>query len=156
MLRPTSALALLLAALAANPARASGHGGEKKEADAQKVVDISTIGTPVIWRGRLVNYVFVQSKLHIGPGQDAAKLKAKEPFFRDAVVRAAHRAPFTDPHDLTRIDDRAFSATLLREAQRIAGPRAFLSAEVTSQQPRQRSGLPDVGAGRPQGRAITP
>ncbi len=153
MLRAAFASALVLAALASAPARASG--GEK-EGDAQRIVEVSTIGTPVIWRGRLVNYVFVQSRLKIGPGQDAARLKAQEPFFRDAVVRAAHRTPFTDPRDLTRIDDRAFSAVLLREAQRIAGPRAFVSAEVTSQQPRQRSGLPDTGASRPQGRAITP
>ena len=147
-------LPALLVALAAAPARAGE--GAAKEGDTQTVVQISTIGTPVIWRGKLVNYVFVQSKLKIGPGQDAAKLKAQEPFFRDAVVRAAHRTPFTDPHDLTRIDDRAFSAALLQEARRIAGARAFLSAEVTSQQPRQRSGLPDTGAGRPQGRALTP
>ena len=153
MLRVASAL--LIALLASAPARAN-EGGEKKESDAQRVVEISTIGTPVIWRGKLVNYVFVQSKLKIGPGQDAAKLKAQEPFFRDAVVRAAHRSPFTDPRDLTRIDDRTFCAVLLREAQRIAGPKAFVSAEVTSQQPRQRSGLPDTGAARPQGRAITP
>lgn len=155
MLRAIALPALLLAALASTPARA-GEGGAKKETDAQRVVEISTIGTPVIWRGKLVNYVFVQSKLHIGPGQDATKLKTQEPFFRDAVVRAAHRTPFTDARDLTRIDDRAFCAVLLREAQRISGPRAFVSAEVTSQQPRQRSGLPDTGAGRPQGRAITP
>lgn len=146
----------LLISLCAFPAAASGGGEKKAETDSVRAVDISTIGAPIVWKGRLVNYVFVQSRLKLQPGADATKLKAQEPFFRDALVRAAHRTPFVDPHDLSRIDERAFTAALMREASRIAGPKAFASAEVKSQQARQRTGLPATGTNRPQGRAITP
>lgn len=148
--------ALLLAAafaLAAAPATAS-----EKKADpaAERAVDVSAIGAPIVWKGKVVNYVFLSAKLKLAPGQSLEALRTKEPYFRDALVRAAHRTPFVDPADLTRVDERALTAALMREAARIAGPRAFASATVVSQQPRQRSGLPRTGAEPAGGRAITP
>lgn len=140
-------------ALAASSARASE---KKAEPSAERTVDVSAIGAPIVWKGRLVNYVFLSAKLKLGPGQDLEKLRAKEPYFRDALVRAAHRTPFVDPSDLTRVDERALTAALMREAARIAGPKAFASATVVSQAPRQRSGMPLTGAEPRRGRPITP
>jgi hypothetical protein len=145
-------------AVAAALVLASTASASEKKADpgAERAVDVSAIGAPIVWKGRLVNYVFLSAKLKLAPGQELEKLRAKEPYFRDALVRAAHRTPFVDPSDLTRVDERALTAALMREAARIAGPRAFASAVVVSQQPRQRSGLPRTGAEPARGRPITP
>ena len=149
-------LALAAAALSlAGPAWGEGHGGAKDKPD-ERVVNVSTVAAPIVWRGRLVNYVFVTTRLKLAPGADKEKLSASEPYFRDALVRAAHRTPFIDERDLARVDERALTSALLREAVRIAGPRAFVAAELVSQQPRQRSGLPRLGPPPPAGRPLTP
>ena len=150
-----SVAALAAVAMLAGPVRAAG-GGEKKDKPDERVVNVSTVAAPIVWRGRLVNYVFVTTRLKLAPGADKEKLSAGEPYYRDALVRVAHRTPFIDEHDLTRVDERALTFALLREAARIAGPRAFIAAEVVSQQPRQRSGLPRTGASPATGRPPTP
>lgn len=117
-------------------------------------VDLNRIGLPIVWRGRLVNYVFVMARLKLAPGRDGQVLRAKEPYLRDVLVRAGHRTPFVDPADLSRVDERAFDATLLREARAIAGSGLVVGVEILSQQPRRRMSRPPAEA--PAGRPITP
>ncbi len=153
--RRVFAAILTLLALAA-PARAEEHGS-KPPPGSDRNLGLSAIGAPIVWQGKVVNYVLLTARLKLAPGQELEKLRLKEPYYRDALVRAAHRTPFVDPHDLTRVDERALSAALLREGRRIAGPKAFVGAEVVTQQARQRVGLPRTGqepAGG--GRAIIP
>ena len=147
----------LMAALAVVGAASAEEHGSKPPPGSDRNLDISAIGAPIVWQGRVVNYVFLTARLKLAPGQELEKLRLKEPYYRDALVRAAHRTPFVDPHDLTRVDERALCAALLREGRRIAGPKAFVGAEVVSQQPRQRVGLPRIGPEpAPSGRAIVP
>ena len=139
------------AALALGVAPAAGAAPEKPVVNA---VDLNKVGLPIVWRGRLVNYVFVALRLRLPPGRDGQALRAREPYFRDALVRAGHRTPFVDPSDLSRVDERAVDAAMLREARRIAGPGAVVAVEMLSQQPRRRLGRPE--AAPPAGRPITP
>ena len=47
----------------------------------------------VVVNGQLVNYIFVNVRVNLTSRADVTKLReAKEPFFRDALVRDAHRA----------------------------------------------------------------
>ena len=117
-------------------------------------VDLEKTGLPIVWRGRLVNYVFVAVRLQLAPGRDGQALGAKEPYFRDALVRLGHRTPFVDPADLSRVDVGALVAAFAPVAARIAGPGAVRSVEVVSQQPRRR--LPRPAAAPAAGRPITP
>ena len=133
-------LALLLLA-AAGPAHASG-GGKKAEAEAlAPYVDIAPTGLPVVVDRKVVNYVFVQVRLHVAPGQDTLALKGKEPWYRDAMVRAAHRTPFVRADDWTALDDVRLKAAVLAEARRISGAKAFTRAEIRNQAPRTRIGM---------------
>jgi len=135
-------LRLLLAALLlVTPSAALASGAPKKEAADEPYVDLATMGLPVIVDGRAVNYVFVQLRLHVAPGQDASKLRAQEPYFRDAVVRAAHRQPFVDPKDWTVVDEARLKTVALAEARRIGGAKAFSSAEIRGSTPRRRAGM---------------
>ena len=59
--------AVLLSAAA--PAAAADSSGKSEKVG--QYVDMSPVAVPVIWRGRLVNYVFVTLRLIIRPGLDA-------------------------------------------------------------------------------------
>jgi hypothetical protein len=105
-------------------------------------VDLQPVGLPIVVKGQLLNYVFVYIRLNLTAGADAAALRDKEPYFRDALVRTAHRTPFTDAADYNRIDEGRLTASLMREATAIAGPGAIRNVVVTSQAPQHRIAAP--------------
>lgn len=137
------AIALTLAVLAAGPALASGKAaGEKSDKQVGQYVDLQPMALPVVMDGRLVNYVFVTVRLNLTATADTARWRAKEPFFRDALVRAGHESPFTVPNDPDKIDAARVSATLMRAAAAITGPNVIRSVVVTSQTPSRRGRAP--------------
>ncbi len=105
-------------------------------------LSIAGLGLPVIDGGRLRNYVFVALRLELGAGKTMEQIKPKEAFFRDALVRAAHRTPFTVPGDWTRLDERALSAALVSASAAISGRGSIRRVQVVSQTPRRRTGIP--------------
>ena len=139
MTRRFAALLALVLLAAASPAVALE---EKKGADAPPALDLTPVGLPIVWEGKLVNYVFVTLHMPLSPHADAAKVRDKAPYFRDALVRAAHRTPFVRPWDFTHIDRPAMIAAMMRDSARIAGPGAILRVEITDETPQRRTGLP--------------
>ncbi|WP_374516135.1 hypothetical protein [Brevundimonas sp.] len=123
-------------ALGAAPAAAS-----EAERASGATLNISGVGLPVIAGGRLRNYVFVSLRLHLGGSATPESMRLKEPFLRDALVRAGHRTPFVVADDWTRLDETALSASLMRAAAGIAGRGAVARVEVVSQAPRRRTGV---------------
>ena len=124
-------IAVALLAVSAAPAL-----GEEKKADNTQAVTISPVALPIVVNGRLVNYVFVTVRLDLSNSANAIKLRDKEPYFRDALVRAGHRTPFTLISDLTKIDEAKLQTAMLREANAIAGPGAVRGVTVVSQAPK--------------------
>jgi hypothetical protein len=98
-------------------------------------VAISPVALPVVWNGQVVNYIFVTAKVVLTPRADDFALRDKEPFFRDALVRAAHKTPFVLPNDLNRLDDAKLKAALYRAAVAIAGPGNVQSIVIVSETP---------------------
>ena len=140
MRRRTVLIALPIAALAA-PALA-----ETKEAG--QYVDLSPVAMPIVVGGRLVNYVFVYVRINLTPAADMPKLRDREPYFRDALVRLGHRTPFVRPDDYTRLDDRRLKAALFQAAVGIGGPGTIASIEILpGGGPMRRTGLPKPPAG---------
>lgn len=111
-------------------------------AAAAASLSIPGLGLPVIEGGRLRNYVFVSLRLELGAGKTVEQMRPKEAFFRDALVRAAHKTPFTLPGDWTRLDERALSAALVSAANTISGRGSVRRVEVIAQNPRRRTGMP--------------
>lgn len=145
--RRTLFAAAFAAILAASPAFASaekkeekkeGKEGKEGKGDVGQYVDLQPTGLPIVSKGRLVNYVFVYVRINLANSANVSKLREKEPFFRDALVRAGHRTPFTLESDLSKIDGPRLVAALTREATSIAGPGQIRSVVVTSQEPRRR------------------
>lgn len=138
-------LILALAAFAlAGPALAAEHGKKDGEEDkpSSQDVDIAIVGLPVIIDGRLVNYVFTSVKVILAPNANLSAIRTKEPYFREALIRAAHRTPFVVGKDPNRIDETAVSRTMLAEARRIAGARNVVAVKVMNQQPKTRVRTP--------------
>ena len=119
-----------------HPAAASSEASA-----APASLSIAGLGLPVIDGGRLRNYVFVALRLELGAGKTMEQIKPKEAFFRDALVRAAHRTPFTVPGDWTRLDERALSAALVSASAAISGRGSIRRVEIVSQTPRRRTGM---------------
>jgi hypothetical protein len=128
--------------LAAGPAAASGGGEAKASKEVGQYVDLSPVGLPIVADRQLVNYVFVYVRINLASGANPSRWREKEPYFRDALVRAAHRTPFTLQGDYQKIDTAALSATLQREAVALTGPGVVKSVVVTSQAPRWRRSAP--------------
>jgi hypothetical protein len=153
MLRRTLIAALPL--LAAAPALASEEKKKTDPKDIGQYVDLASVALPIVVSGQLVNYVFVSVRVVLTSSANAGKLRALEPFFRDALVKAGHRTPFTNPNDYASVDVPRLQATLLREAVAIGGRDNVKAISVLSQTPKQRVGLPKL-VGRPGAGAIAP
>ena len=139
-MRRRQLLAALPFVLAASAAQASGGEGGKESGG--QYVDLAPVALPIVLNNRLINYVFVHVRIHLSGSADALQIREKEPWFRDALVRAGHRTPFTKATDYTVIDEARMKATLMREAALIIPARNLASVTLVSQVPKQRNGLP--------------
>src|SRR5665213_2573881 len=78
--------------------------GDQPSPDIDRAVTLSPVAMPIIVDGQVVNYIFVTARVLLTPQADQFALRDKEPFFRDALVRAAYRTPFLLKGDFNRID----------------------------------------------------
>lgn len=126
---------------------------EKEPKEVGQYVDLQPVAVPIVVQGQLVNYVFVYVRVNLKTGADVIKLRDKEPMFRDALVRDAHRAPFVIPSDWQKVDEAKLVAAMTRDANAIA-PGVVASVVVTSQKPQKHVMPPRPGS--PDGRGDSP
>jgi hypothetical protein len=124
-----AAFALAVSALATH-ARAAG---DQPSPDADRSVTLSPVAIPIVVDGQVINYIFVTARVLLTPQADAFALRDKEPFFRDALVRAAYRTPFLLKGDYNHVDEARLKASLWRDATAIAGPGNVRGVAVVSQ-----------------------
>jgi hypothetical protein len=133
------AAALILSLLAAPAAQASSKPKAKAEGPVSPYVNLDPVALPIVVNGRVVNYVFVTMRVDLPAGTPQATVdtvRAKEPYFRDALVRAAHRTPFTMSTDYTVIDTARATAIFLADARAIAGGNLVSGVRVMAQTPK--------------------
>lgn len=118
---------------AASPALAESSSGKEPA-----VFSMSMIGFPIIRQGRLINYVFVNMKLHLAEGVRPETVQTKEALIRDSVVRSAHRTPFVLPDKNTELNLPALTAEVRRQANRHLGSAAVTRVEVVNQMARRQ------------------
>jgi len=132
--------ALILAVAGAALSGAAAAASPSAETPAQPAsFNLTGVGLPIIAGGRVRNYIFVVLKLHLGQGHALDAVKAKEPYLRDALVRAGHRTPFVLADDWNQLDAQALSASLIRSADTLIGKGAIARVEVVSQAARRRT-----------------
>lgn len=136
--------------LSASAGAASASAPPKeKEGDAPvgQYVDLAPIALPVLDGRRLKNYVFVSLRLNLAQRADPQKWRDKEPYFRDALVRAAHRTGLNAPTDWSQLDENRLKALMLAEATKIAGAGVVTRVTLNSPQaPQRRIGRPRTPA----------
>lgn len=130
------------ALLLADAAHAAEEKKNKESKDVGQYVDLSPVALPVVVRGQLINYVFVTVRIQLTSQANAGKWRAREPYFRDALVRVGHRTPFTRADSYTMLDAAKLKAAMMREATAIAGPRDVAAVTLVSQAPKRTTGLP--------------
>jgi hypothetical protein len=117
--------------------------------DMEQAVTLSPVALPVVVGNRLANYVFVTAKVLLTPQADVFTLRDKEPYFRDALVRAAHRTPFVRAGDYNHLDEGRLKASLYREATAIVGPGKIAGVVVLSETAQHRVAAPRPTSGAP-------
>jgi hypothetical protein len=135
--------AIFATAVLAGPVAAAEPGAPALD----QSVTLATVALPLVVDGQVVNYVFVSMKLLLTPHADALAMRDKEPFFRDALVRAGHRAPFVRSDDYNHLDDARLKATLYREAVAIVGPGKIQGVIVLSEIAEHRLPAPRPAGG---------
>jgi len=127
--------ALILAGLMAvsTPALAE----EKKADEPDPSVKLASVGIPVFHGATVTNYLFLSIKINLTPKADQTKLRDMEPYFRDALVRAAHKTSFAQPDHDDRLDIPRFQKVMMGEFTRVAGPGTIQSVEIVSQSPKK-------------------
>ena len=131
-------LALLTVFSLAGPAFAD----EGAPATRNATVLMSPLALPIVVDGRLVNFVFVTLRLGLSADADPPKLRAMEPYFRDALVRAGYRNPFVRPDNYAVLDENKLKATVLSNAAALAGPGLVVSVQIVREQAQHTDGLP--------------
>lgn len=127
--------AALVGLSAAARANASSEAGADKE--SAPTVDITGMALPVLVDGRIRNYVFVALKLHLVPGKAAEEVHAKEAYYRDAIVRTAHRTSLAVDGDWNRLSEAGLSGAMMAIAGVVSGAGVVARCEVVSQAPRR-------------------
>jgi len=130
------ALGLLIAVAPVEPVLAA------EAPSAPQTIALQAVALPVILDGRLINYVFCSIRLDLYPNADGAKVRNKEEYFRDDLVRMGHRTPFTRKDDYTKIDDAKVRAEIMRIAPGLVGPGVVRSATIIKQTSQKLMTLP--------------
>ena len=73
-------------------------------------VQLATVGIPVMRDNRLVNYLFLSIRVNLTGKANEAKLRDMEPYFRDAIVRAASKTSFAQADNEDVLDAPRFKA----------------------------------------------
>ena len=128
----------LLIAMAALAVQTEAVAAAEKPAQVGQYVELQPVAMPIVVKGQLLNYVFVYVRVNLTAGADVTKLRDKEPFFRDALVRDAHRTPFVLGTDYEKIDEKRLNATMLRDAIAVTGPGVVQSVTIISQTAQKR------------------
>ena len=131
------ALGLMIAVAPVQPVLAA-----EDKAPAPKTVAIEAVALPIIVDGKLINYVFCSIRLDLYPEADGAKVRAKEQYFRDDLVRMGHRSPFTRRDDYTKVDEAKVKAEIMRVAPGLVGAKVIRSATITRQASQKMLSLP--------------
>ena len=101
----------------------------------EQAVTLSPVALPIVVGNRLANYVFVTAKVLLTPQADVFTLRDKEPYFRDALVRDAHRTPFVLKNDYNHLDDARLKAALYRDACAIVGRANVAGVQIVNETP---------------------
>lgn len=126
----------------ATPALASGAKKAESEGEALgQYIDLVPLALPIVAGGQVKNYIFLRVRVNLTKSADAPKMRDKEPYLRDALIKAGYRTPFTRSDNYIKIDEAKLSAALAKDANAILGPGKVASVQVMTQDPQRMTGI---------------
>jgi flagellar basal body-associated protein FliL len=121
----------------------ANEGGEGAKEAGDPYVKLAQVAIPITENGRVTNYIYLSIKLNLSPKANMTKLREKEPYFRDALVRTSYKNSFGQKERDDLLDEARFKATMMPVWGQIAGAGSIASIEILSQVPnKQRGRLP--------------
>jgi hypothetical protein len=125
----------LLCAPLCSPAPALASEAEKTAAAPS--VQLGAVAIPAIVDGKIVNYLYLNVKVNLTSPVSESVLRAREPYFRDALIRAAYKTSFALPGHPTELDEARFKSAMMIAFTQIAGKNSIQSVEVVPKTPRK-------------------
>lgn len=125
------ALALLLTLAAPAPA-ALAEAKKAEEGESARAMDVLNLVVPVVREGRLVNYLFLNARIQLGPGVDLWSTREKGHFLRDALIKAVHKRSLAAADRDDAVDPQAAQALIAAVARQTLGANAVRSVEILS------------------------
>jgi len=125
---------IAIAALAAALATSVQAAEEPPKSDPTLLMSPAPL--PVTRGGRLVNYIFVTLRIVCRQNTDMTKLRPKEPYFRDALIRAAARSDLAQA-DGVHVDLARLKAAVMAAAPAIVGPGVVIDVRLMKEQPQK-------------------
>lgn len=95
-------------------------------------MDVLNLVVPVVRDGRLVNYLFLNARIHLANGVDVFRTREKGHFLRDALLKAVHRRSIASAARDDEIDRTAAEALVTAVARQTLGANAVRSVEILS------------------------
>jgi flagellar basal body-associated protein FliL len=114
---------------------------KKPSEDVGQYVDLVPLALPIVAGGQVKNYIFLRVRVNLTKHTDAPKMRDKEPYLRDALIRAGYRTPFTRGDSYLKVDEAKLSAALAKDAAQILGPGKVASVQVMTQDPQRMTGI---------------
>jgi flagellar basal body-associated protein FliL len=117
--------------------KSEGEGGKDAKTAGNPSVQLGAVAIPVTVDGRLANYIFLNIRIDLTITANEAKLREKEPYFRDALVRTAAKVSFAQAGKDYLLDEPRFKQVMAVEWAKITGPNVIKSIDVLSQSPKR-------------------
>jgi hypothetical protein len=121
--------AVLAMGLAPLPAEAAGggHGSKKKAAKEESVpavpsVNMPMLVAPVMIKGKLARYVYLNVTLVLPDESNKMMLLDKVPYIQDAFLREVHRGTIALGEDPDMLDEAGLGRRLLDACIKVVGP----------------------------------
>jgi hypothetical protein len=121
--------AVLAMGLAPLPAEAAGggHGSKKKAAKEESVpavpsVNMPMLVAPVMIKGKLARYVYLNVTLVLPDESNKMMLLEKVPYIQDAFLREVHRGTIALGEDPDMLDEAGLGRRLLDACIKVVGP----------------------------------
>ena len=130
-------LAFSTSAYASEEKKKEGEGGEA----VGQYIDLTPLALPIIADGMIKNYIFMRIRVNLAKNADAPKMRDKEPYLRDALLRSSYRSPLTRSDSYLKVDEKKLSAVLIKESAAILGPGKATTVQIISQDPQRVSGV---------------
>lgn len=133
MSHPLRNLLLVAALLASAPMPAfagSTDDASQQEAESARAMDVLHLPAPVVRNGKLVAYLFVSARIHLGERTDIWRARDKGHFVRDALLRAIHRRSLAAAGRDDQVDTAAAAALIAEVTRQVLGPDSVKRVDI--------------------------